>query len=102
VRAQQHLHAMIRDLLAEAAQSGDVRDDIAPDELATYCLHALTAASAGLTPQGISSESGQSTVDGAVCDDLRWRRAAVGIARRAGTGFAGRGTTSAPDVSRVG
>lgn len=23
---------------------GDVRDDIAPDELATYCLHALTGA----------------------------------------------------------
>jgi AcrR family transcriptional regulator len=45
VRAQQHLHTMIRDLVAEAAQSGDVRDDISPDELATYCLHAVTAAS---------------------------------------------------------
>jgi AcrR family transcriptional regulator len=45
VRAQQHLHAMIRDLVAEAAQSGDLRDDIAPDELATFCLHALAAAS---------------------------------------------------------
>jgi AcrR family transcriptional regulator len=45
VRAQQHLHPMIRDLVAEAAQSGDLRDDIAPDELATYCLYALSAAS---------------------------------------------------------
>ncbi|GGU87344.1 TetR family transcriptional regulator [Streptomyces albospinus] len=44
-RAQQHLHAMIRDLAAEAAQAGEIRDDIAPDELAIYCLHALTAAS---------------------------------------------------------
>jgi AcrR family transcriptional regulator len=45
VRAQQHLHTMIRDLVAEAARSGDVRDDISPNELATYCLHAVTAAS---------------------------------------------------------
>ncbi|HET6355458.1 TetR/AcrR family transcriptional regulator [Streptomyces sp.] len=42
--AQQQLHGMIRSLLAEGAQAGDLRDDIAPDELATYCLHALTAA----------------------------------------------------------
>jgi AcrR family transcriptional regulator len=44
-RAQQQLRHMIRDLLTEAAKSGDLRDDVAPDELATYCLHALTAAS---------------------------------------------------------
>jgi hypothetical protein len=35
---------MIRDLLAEAAETGDVRDDVTPDELATYCEHALAAA----------------------------------------------------------
>jgi AcrR family transcriptional regulator len=44
-RAQQQLRAMIRDLLTEAAESGDLRDDVAADELASYCLHALTAAS---------------------------------------------------------
>jgi AcrR family transcriptional regulator len=44
-RAQQQLRDMIRDLLAEAAKSGDVRDDVAPEELASYCLHALAAAS---------------------------------------------------------
>jgi AcrR family transcriptional regulator len=44
-RAQQHLTDLIRDLLIEAAKTGDVRDDVAPDELARYCLHALTAAS---------------------------------------------------------
>lgn len=43
-RAQDHLRHFIRDLLIEAAGSGDVRDDIPPDELANYCLHALTAA----------------------------------------------------------
>jgi AcrR family transcriptional regulator len=43
-RAEQQLRGMIRDLLTEAAATGDVRDDIAPDELAGYCLHALTAA----------------------------------------------------------
>jgi AcrR family transcriptional regulator len=44
-RAQQHLSDLIRDLLIEGAQAGDVRDDVAPDELASYCLHALAAAS---------------------------------------------------------
>lgn len=43
-RAQQHLRGLIRDLLAECAGTGDVRDDVAPEELASYCLHALTAA----------------------------------------------------------
>jgi AcrR family transcriptional regulator len=44
-RAQQHLGDLVRDLLIEAVAAGDVRDDVAPDELASYCLHALTAAS---------------------------------------------------------
>lgn len=44
-RAQQRLSGLIRDLLIDAAEAGQVRDDVAPDELATYCLHALTAAS---------------------------------------------------------
>jgi len=45
VRAERQLRDMIRDLLIEAAKAGVVRDDIAPDELADYCLHALSAAS---------------------------------------------------------
>jgi len=44
-RAQQHLHGFIRNLLTEGAKTGDFRKDVAPDELASYCLHALTAAS---------------------------------------------------------
>jgi AcrR family transcriptional regulator len=44
-RAHEHLRHFIRDLLSEAAKVGAVRADVAPDELAYYCLHALTAAS---------------------------------------------------------
>ena len=44
-RAQQQLRGMIRDLLSKAAETGAVRGDVAPDELASYCLHALSAAS---------------------------------------------------------
>jgi AcrR family transcriptional regulator len=41
---QQHLHDLVRDVLADAADTGHIRNGIAPDELATYCLHALAAA----------------------------------------------------------
>lgn len=43
-RAHQHLTGLIEELLAEAARTGEVRADVAPGELAGYCLHALTAA----------------------------------------------------------
>ena len=44
-RAEQRLRQMIRDLLIAAAETGDIRDDVDPEELVSYCLHALTAAS---------------------------------------------------------
>jgi AcrR family transcriptional regulator len=44
-RAQQQLRDFIRDLLTEGAETGDLRSDVAPNELASYCLHALGAAS---------------------------------------------------------
>jgi AcrR family transcriptional regulator len=44
-RAQHQVHEMIRGLLTEAARTGDVRDDVSPDELAGYCLNALAGAS---------------------------------------------------------
>lgn len=44
-RARRHLSDLIRDLLAEAATAGVIREDVAPEELASYCLHALAAAS---------------------------------------------------------
>jgi AcrR family transcriptional regulator len=43
-RAQQQLLNLFRDLLSEAARTGHIRDDAAPEELASYCLHALAAA----------------------------------------------------------
>lgn len=43
-RAQQQLHELIRDLLTEVAEIRQLRRDVVPDELASYCLHALTAA----------------------------------------------------------
>jgi AcrR family transcriptional regulator len=43
--AQQQLRELFSALLAEAAAAGEVRDDVAPAELASYCLHALAAAS---------------------------------------------------------
>jgi AcrR family transcriptional regulator len=43
--ARQELSNLIRDLLTDAAQTGHVRNDVAPDELASYCLHALASAS---------------------------------------------------------
>jgi AcrR family transcriptional regulator len=42
--AQRELHDMITDLVKNAAASGAIRDDIPPQELAGYCIHALDAA----------------------------------------------------------
>ena len=44
-RAQHKLRDMIRALLTEGAETGHLRNDVAPDELASYCLYALAAAS---------------------------------------------------------
>jgi AcrR family transcriptional regulator len=44
-RAHQELVGMFRELITEAAQVGDVRDDVPPRELASYCMHSLEAAS---------------------------------------------------------
>jgi AcrR family transcriptional regulator len=41
---QQRLVDLVRDLLAEAAATGAIRDDVAPAELASFCVHALGAA----------------------------------------------------------
>ncbi|MBM9438439.1 TetR/AcrR family transcriptional regulator [Actinacidiphila bryophytorum] len=44
VQAQQQLHDLVREVVAEAAAVGAVREDVSPEELADYCLHALSAA----------------------------------------------------------
>jgi AcrR family transcriptional regulator len=43
-RAEQQLRGMLHDLLTQAVATGTVRGDVAPSELAAYCLHALAAA----------------------------------------------------------
>jgi AcrR family transcriptional regulator len=42
--ARKRLTTIITDLIADAARAGQVRDDTPPEELAGYCLHALSAA----------------------------------------------------------
>jgi hypothetical protein len=44
-QAQRQVRAMIRDLISAAADTGDVRSDVPPEELANYCVHALSGAS---------------------------------------------------------
>lgn len=43
-QAEQQLRRLFREVLSEAAASGDVRSDVPVDELVDYCLHALSAA----------------------------------------------------------
>ena len=43
-RAQHRVREMVHALIVDAVASGDVRTDVPPDELATFCLHAVTAA----------------------------------------------------------
>ena len=42
--AERHLTQFIRELLMQGVASGRVREDVDPEELASYCLHAVTAA----------------------------------------------------------
>ena len=44
MKAHHHLLRMVRDLVVEAMEAGHVRKDVSPDELAAYCIHALSAA----------------------------------------------------------
>lgn len=44
-QAEQHVHTLIKDLLTDVSAAGQLRADVSPDELATYCLHSLGAAS---------------------------------------------------------
>ena len=44
-QAQHELHHLVQGLLSDAMKSGAVRADVPADELTTYCLNALAAAS---------------------------------------------------------
>ena len=66
-RAQDRLRDMIRDLLSEGARAGDFRQDVAPGELASYCLHAVSAAG------GMPSEAAVRRLVAVTLDGLRPR-----------------------------
>ncbi len=83
-RAQQHLSDLIRDLLIEGAESGDLRADVAPDELASYCLHALTAATS------LPSKAAVRRLVAVTLAGLRPARAKVAGASRAGARSVGK------------
>lgn len=42
---EKQLHTLVQTLIEGAAERGQVRSDIGPGELTTFCLHALSAAS---------------------------------------------------------
>jgi AcrR family transcriptional regulator len=63
--AGRRLHELIRGLLTDAAEAGDVRRDVTPDELAGYCLHALGAAG------GLPSETAVSRLVAVTLTGLR-------------------------------
>ncbi len=66
-RVRRQVRDIVRGLLAEAVRDGDIRDDIAPDELARYCIHALTAAGSA------SSKAAVDRLVGLTMDALRPR-----------------------------
>ncbi|MCF1595742.1 TetR/AcrR family transcriptional regulator [Streptomyces muensis] len=63
--AEQHLIRFLAGLLAEGVEAGEVRADVAPDELAAYCLHALSAAG------GLPSEAAVHRLVRVTADGLR-------------------------------
>jgi hypothetical protein len=43
--AERQLSDLVREMITEAADSGEIRIDVGADELSAYCLNALAAAS---------------------------------------------------------
>lgn len=63
--AEKQLHALVQTLIEDAAQEGQMRSDVTPVELATFCLHALSAASTA------PSKAATQTLVGLILDGLR-------------------------------
>jgi AcrR family transcriptional regulator len=79
-QAQKQLRRMISDLVTEGADAGRLRDDVAADELASYCLHALTAAS------GMASKAAVRRLVDVIMAGLRRDASRVRPAEQAGSG----------------
>jgi AcrR family transcriptional regulator len=67
--AQDRVRQLITELIAEGVDAGELRDDVPPEELATYCVEALRAAASvrsraavgrlvGVTLSGLTSNRG--------------------------------------------
>lgn len=54
LEAEQRVAGLVGGLLSEAAQAGQIRTDVALDELTSYCLHALGAAGAGASEEAMA------------------------------------------------
>lgn len=67
VQARHQLSDFITALITEGVQAGDIRDDVAPEELASYCVHALAAAS------GLTSKAASRRLVSVILDGLRRR-----------------------------
>jgi AcrR family transcriptional regulator len=63
--ARQHVRQLLAELIAAGARSGELRGDVAPAELAAYCLHALGAAA------GLPSSAAVARLVGVTLDGLR-------------------------------
>lgn len=61
--AEQQLHTLLRDLIAQAAQHGQVRSDVGAEELASFCRHAIEAAG-GLRTAAATKRLVAVTLDG--------------------------------------
>jgi AcrR family transcriptional regulator len=64
-RGRERVRNMISDLLIEGAKTGELREDVAPDELARYCLHAIEAAN------GLTSKAAVQRLVGVILAGLR-------------------------------
>lgn len=52
-RAEQQVLDLLAEVIATAAESGAVRRDVPPSDLARYCLYALAAANGSGTPENV-------------------------------------------------
>ena len=65
LEGRRRLRALLAGLLEEAGRAGELRDDVAPDELAAYCVSALGAA------REVTDDRGRGRIAALTLDALR-------------------------------
>jgi len=78
--ARGRLLGLFAELLAQAADAGAIRDDIAPQELAGYCLHSLGAAAEPVSGSARATERLLAVVLAGLDPPLRPRQPGAGAA----------------------